>query len=308
MWKDFGIPTRIARVSTDEELLGYINKWNGITNIYSSIYWYNVIQNDEYGNEKRQPLIDKVCFDIDNDLESAKKLTAYLLDKELKFSLFNSGRGWHFYIYCCGNGDAQKLRIAQLSILHESKASADMHLIGDVSRILRIPNSWNFKSNSFCIPIKVEELGKEDGSKQRIGQRFIYGNKILNLEDYTESNFEYIKPEIMLDMKINTHISLLPCIRNTIKKINPTQIERYALVVFLSDVLRNGKDLHYFDQGLLLEQIRAFFLENCRHWMDFNIERTMYQVKNILPKTNFYVGCKFLKEKGLCIECIPGGL
>jgi len=40
------------------ELLTYVNKYNGITNIYSSIYWYDIISTDSFGNEIRKSYID----------------------------------------------------------------------------------------------------------------------------------------------------------------------------------------------------------------------------------------------------------
>ena len=306
-FKDFGIPSRIKKVSSEEELIKLVNIYNGIVPCYSSLYWYEVVSIDEFNNEIRKSYIDKIFFDIDEDLESAKKLVKYLLDKDLKFQLYHSGRGWHFYIECT-DGNASNLRIAQLSILHESKANADMHCVGDLARISRIPNTWNHKSNSYCIPIKIEELGIEEDSVQRIGQKFIYGNKILNLSSYTEDKFESIKPEIIQNMHINTKIVLLPCIRNIVSKINPTQIERYCLVVYLSNAIRNGKDLRGFDKYTISEEIMKFFDENCQHWMDYNRRISKYQIENIIPKSNIITGCKFLKSKGICMGCLPRGI
>jgi len=154
----------------------------------------------------------------------------------------------------------------------------------------------------------MEELGKEDGSKQRLDERFIYGTKPLDLSTFTEDKFEYIKPEILKDMKIESNILLIPCIRTIVRKINPTQIERYTLVVYLSNALRGGRDLRYFDQGFLLDEIKNFFVVNCSHWLDFNLQKTMYQIRNILPKTNIICGCHFLKKKGVCIDCVKGGI
>lgn len=307
MFKDFAIPTRIKKVSSDEELLELINKYNGLLNVYCSLYWYDIESVDEFSNEIRRPYIDKVFFDIDGDLESTKKLINFLIKEDLQFWINFSGRGHHIYIKTTGGGNATNLRIAQLSILHESGACADLHIIGDIARVSRIPNTWNFSANKYCVPIQIEELGKEDGSKQRF-EKFIYGTQLLNLSAFTEDKFEIIKPEIIADMRINTDIVLLPCIRNIIKKINPTQTERYTLVVYLSNAIRNGKDLRGFDKYIIAEEIFNFFKENCYHWLDWNERITKYQIENIMPKTNIICGCKFLKSKGICIECLPGGI
>jgi len=145
-------------------------------------------------------------------------------------------------------------------------------------------------------------------NKEQRFEKFSYGNKLLDLSDYTEDKFEYIKQDIITDMDINTNIALIPCISNVVKKINPINTERYCLVVYLSNAIRNGKDLRNFDKQIIAEQVMAFFIENCQHWLDWNPHFTAYQIQNIIPKSNVICGCKFLKEKGVCIGCIKGGL
>ncbi len=307
MYWDFSNPSRIARVQTASEVIELINKWNGVTPCYLSVNPYDVISVDEFDNEIRKTYIKRAFFDFDNDLDSVRKFVNYLLAKDIKFELNHSGNGHHVYVHLTGEGTGQNLRILQLSLLNECKATCDMHVVGDTQRVSRIPNTWNHKSNTFCVPIRPDELGREDGKQQRF-ERFIHGTKLLDLSTFTEDKFEYIKSDILADMHINTKIVLLPCIRNIVKKINPTQTERYVLVVYLSNALRNGRDLRNFDQGFLVEELKKFFCENAMHWMDFNIGKTMYQIKNIMPKTNVICGCKFLKGKGVCIDCIPGGI
>jgi len=307
MFYDFANPSRIARVTTEAEIIELINTWNGITPIYLSVNPYEVVSIDEFGNEIRKAFIKRAFFDFDGDLDSVHSFVKYLLEEDIKFELYHSGNGHHVYVYVEGEGDGRNLRIMQLLLLNECKSKCDLHVVGDTQRVSRIPNSWNFKSKSYCIPIRPEELGREDGSKQRF-ERFIYGTKVLDLSTYTEEKFEIIKTEVIANMHINTDIKLIPCIRNAVQKINPTQIERYCIVVYLSNAIRNGKDLRGFDRYTIAEEIFKFFEENCQHWMDWSPRITMYQIENIVPKSNFIVGCRFLRSKGICIECIPNGI
>lgn len=304
---DFATPSRIARVEKASEVIELINKWNGLTNCYLSVNPYSVISIDEFGNEIRKAFITKAFFDFDNDLDSVRKFTQYLLARDIKFELNHSGNGHHIYIHLTGEGDGQNLRILQLSVLNEAKATCDMHVVGDEQRVSRLINTWNLKSGTYCIPIQIEEIGKENGSSQRF-ERYIYGTKLLDLSTYTEDKFEYIKGDILKDMKIQSNIKLIPCIKEIVRKINPTQIERYTLVVYLSSALRAGRDLRYFDQGFLVDEIMNFFKTNTIHWLDWNESITRYQVKNIIPKTNFIIGCRFLKSRGVCIGCIKNGI
>lgn len=306
---DFAIPARIARVTTASEIVELVNKWNGITPCYLSVNPYTVISIDEFGNEIREAHITKAFFDFDNDLDSARKLVQYLFARDIKFELNHSGNGHHVYVHLTGKGDGQNLRILQLSLLNEAKTTCDMHVVGDTQRVSRIVNTWNHKSSSYCVPLHMDELGteKEKGVVQRF-EKIQYGSKLLDLSTFTEDKFEIIKPEIISNMHINTDITLIPCIKNIIRKINPTQIERYCLVVYLSNSIRSGRDLRGFDRYTISEEILKFFKENCQHWMDWNERITKYQIENIVPKSNFIVGCKFLKSKGICINCIHGGI
>lgn len=302
MYWDFSNPIRIARIQTTSEVIELANKWNGLTPIYLSVNPYDIVSVDEFGNEIRKAYIKRAFFDFDNDLESVRKFVDYLSTKDYKFELYHSGGGHHLYVHVEGEGNGQNLRILQLSLLNEAKAKCDMHVIGDTQRVSRIPNSWNFKSNTYCIPIKIEELGREDGSKQRF-ERFIYGTKLLDLSTFTEDRYEYLKPEIVPNLNISGNILLIPCMKNIISTINPRHDQRFLLAVYLSFAVRNGKDLWNFDSKSIIEKIMDFMKTNCTHWIDFSENKTRYYLNNIIPKFNPIVNCKFIRSKGCCIEC-----
>ncbi len=304
MFKDFATPTRINRISFDEELLNLVNLYNGRTNVYMSLYWYSVESTDEYNNEIRQAHIDKIFFDIDGDLESARKLAKYLLEKDFKFRMFHSGNGYHFYVFSTGEGNASNLRIAQLAILQEAGASADMHVIGDVQRVSRVPNTYNFKSQSFCVPLSIEDLGteRERGVTQRF-EKIAYGTKLLDLLSYTEEHYNYLKPEIVPNLHISGDILLIPCMKNIISTLNPRHDQRFLLAVYLSFAVRNGKDIYNFNSKDIITKVMEFMKMNCTHWLDFSESKTSYYLNNIIPKFNPRVSCRFIRAKGCCIEC-----
>lgn len=307
MYKDFAIPARIAKCQSDKEIAAYVNKYNGFVDCYCSLFWYDIVGKDILNNDIRESKIDKAFFDFDNDNTSAKKFVEYLIKKDIKFKINFSGRGHHVYIPLQGNGDMMNLRVFQLAVLAESGVMCDPHVIGDTARISRIANTWNTKSNSYCIPIKIEEIGQENASEQRF-EEFWYGTVVPVLSEYTEEKYENIKPIQFKDIKINSDIVLLPCIRAIISKANPRHSERYVMVVYLSDALRSGKDLCYFNLNELYEQMVKFFDDNCSHWLDWDPDMTRYQIKNILPKTNVIAGCRFIKKHGFCTGCIKSGI
>lgn len=299
---DFANPSRIARVQTASEVITLINVWNGITPCYLSVNSYDIVSVDEFGNEIRKAYITRAFFDFDNDSESVRKFVDYLIDKDYKFELYHSGGGHHVYVHVGGEGNGQNLRILQLSLLNDAKSKCDMHVIGDTQRVSRIPNTWNFKSNNYCISIRPEELGREDGSKQRF-ERFINGTRLLDLSSFTEDKFEYLKPEIVPNLHISGDILLIPCMKNIISTINPRHDQRFLLAVYLSFAIRNGKDLYYFDSKDIIRKIIEFMNMNCVHWIDFDKRKTLYYLNNIIPKFNPIVDCKFIKSRGCCINC-----
>lgn len=290
---DFATPVRISMGVPIEEIIRMTNLYNGITNCYRSVNPYN---------EDGKVLIERCFFDFDDSVEDVKIFVKYLIEKDIKFSIYFSGHGWHIYVYCKGIGNASNLRVLQLFLLNEAKVMCDPHVLGDLQRVSRIPNTWNFSAEKFCIPIKIEDLGNENSSSQQECYN-VYGNEIINLEEYTEDHYDYLKPEIVPNLHISGDILLIPCMKNIVSKINPRHDERFLLAVYLSFAVRNGKDLYCFNSKDIIEKILDFMKMNCQHWLDFNEGKTRYYLNNIIPKFNPLVNCKFIKAKGCCIEC-----
>lgn len=294
MYWDFGIPTRIARVSTTEEITRLVNIYNGTTDCYLSVNPY------EIEGERKKVKVDRAYFDFDNDVAAVNKFVKYLTDEDIKFNINFSGRGHHVYVFCRGAGD---LKTLQLTLLSKAGVVCDPHVIGDEMRISRIENTFNFKSKSFCIPIRIEEIGQENASKQRF-DKIMYGNKVLDLSEYTEQKCFEIKGEVLTNLQIDTgDVPMLPCIRNIIKTVNPTHTQRYVLAVYLSDAIRRGVELQYFNRKELCDTVLTFLEKNCKHWLDWNRSKSKYWVDNIVQKFGLHVGCNFIRAKGCCTNC-----
>lgn len=303
MFWDFRVPYQIARVSTPKEIIRLTNLYNGLQPCYLSCNPYEIVGIDEFGNEIKKTSINLAFFDFDNDVDGVRKLVTFLMKEDIKFRLHHSGNGHHVFVYCEGKGNGSNLRILQLSLLEKAGTFCDPHVIGDVQRICRIPNTWNFKSASFCVPITIDEIEKGNFQEQRFFKKE-YGTKLLNLEDYTEENFEYLKPLVVPNLQISSDIPLIPCIRNIISKNNPCHNDRWLLAVYLSYTLREGKDLWNFDSKMLIEKIMEYMNNTCSHWLDYDSRKTKYYLLNIIPKFNPMITCDFIKKKNACIGCV----
>ncbi len=125
----------------------FIQQSNGVTDCYSSVYPYDGV-------------IDKIFFDIDSSsglkgsVEDAKKLYSHLLVKDLNvIPIITGKKGFHFYVLLKPKrykNAKTLLTKATYSILYDvfgcdngkiNVATVDPHIIGDIRRISRIPNT-----------------------------------------------------------------------------------------------------------------------------------------------------------------------
>jgi len=188
------------------------NKYNGFMNLYASIY--SIPEKRNY----RDAIVDKLYFDLDNMQMvtyinprcwlATKRLHFYLKDKKLKHMAFLTGRGFNVFIFTEIKklyNPKEAIKNAQEYIAQESelkiggcqKSDIDEHIIGDIARITRIPNTWNLKAKRFCIPLIEDDFYKSYDEICMIAekQRFkfeVFGNKLLDLAgfDSLKSNEE----------------------------------------------------------------------------------------------------------------------
>lgn len=164
--REFGVKRTF--VKDNETFITLINKFNGIKDCYSSIY--PIISR----GKRNITSVDKIFFDLDKHStcwDSAKKMHLWLSDNSIKHIILLSGGGFHVYVFTVENTlkhPKQAIYNAQHYIAKESyvtigkpnKADVDEHVIGDVARIARIPNTWNLKRKRFCIYITQEDINK----------------------------------------------------------------------------------------------------------------------------------------------------
>ena len=168
-------------------------------------------------------IINKLYYDLDKFStcwDTIKdKFHPRLVEEDIKHTIILSGGGFHPYIMTKPftleslSGKVEKteqrlkltLKNAQhgvISIINEGlnngdkitigkpkKCDIDYHVIGDIGRIARIPNTWHPTRKRYAIPILEEDfkLSFEElllkAKKQRKGIQF-WGNKLIDLKDY----------------------------------------------------------------------------------------------------------------------------
>jgi hypothetical protein len=164
-----------------------INKYNGLIDCYTTIY--SVPTHHAYS----ESVVDKIYFDLDSSQcwEDAKRLHNWLVENQNNvFHYINfSGGGVHVYIPIApltGN-KKEKLRWVQENIIKTTKIKVDLHVIGDIARISRIPNTWNPKRQRYCIPLMEPDfdLSYDNLRKQAMSPRTydgcLFGDKMLDV-------------------------------------------------------------------------------------------------------------------------------
>ena len=274
----------------------YIIKNNGVNDCYTSLYPSDF-------------LIDKIFFDFDgkNSLEEA--ITLYHYFKEKKFTaipVISGMKGFHIYLLVTPDYyTKQELTLSSYSIVYEvfEKAnSLDTHVLGDIRRLVRIPNTLRPPENkTWCsyLPPYFDELSPtEIFSYQKAPHNFKYKiNKIPCLTDLISDNI--VVPEDQNNVEINhtkhIHKDILnyvrPCLVKLITLPNAPHTARLAVTI---DLINAG-----FSDYQMLNLYRRL------GWNDFDPEITLSYIKAIRKRNYHPYSCKKLRLLGICqYECI----
>jgi len=312
---EVGYPERRI-VFTKKQYDDFVSKWNGVRNVYRSVYSFNKTKNGEadYNTSK----INQVFLDFDNEnaYEVIKELVKQLKNDNLKFRVNFSGCGFHVYIVSEHRNIDRK---QYLNGLHEYlinkyhlENSLDFHVKGDIKRIRRIEGTLNLKSNLYCIPLKEEEIFlslneiKEFAKRPRDFKVFWIDGKELSVDIDIKNN---INENVNIEngngkFKEIDNIAPEPCMARILNIRHPSQDERFLLCEWLSYHFRGGKDINDFNLDELCEKIISFM--RGLNWDDYSealntSKSTRYQVYDIIPKRyNFPSGCKWRRNKGIC--------
>lgn len=224
--REFGVKRTF--VKDNETFVTLINKFNGIKDCYSSIY--PIIAR----GKRNITSVDKIFFDLDKHSScwgSTYKLHNWLIAHNYKHIILLSGGGFHVYVFTVENTlkhpkqaiyNAQHhiTKQAGITIGKPNKADVDEHVIGDVARIARIPNTWNLKRKRFCIYITPEDLNKsfEDIKQIAKTQRFetyTFGNELFDLTPFDT------EPAITQDIIVLDTPDALNNVENCMKLLPP---------------------------------------------------------------------------------------
>jgi len=298
------------RIHNKGDFIKFIDQNNGVADCYSSIY-------------PSDSTIDKVYFDLDSpdgvvgSVGEARKLYVWLLAEGFNVVPIITGKkGFHFYLLLKPKqyDDAKKLLTsATLSILSRcfgysengviKTTMVDPHVIGDIRRISRVPNTLRPPENlTWCtfLPddwVKMSTAELVSHMKSPVTYNYDLDGVFPTLEDFPDPPAEIIKwktfegAESARPIKDNRFLKnlLRPCLYRHMMSDHPGHAVRVASTVDL---------LQFFEPTKVLEMYRVL------GWTDWDPDETLKQIHSCRHLKPY--GCKKLRQLGIprlcCVE------
>jgi len=213
---------------------------------------YTTIYGGFKGNKQYQTgIIDKVILDVDNidDWEKVKKFHNYLLDKNVKHTIIFSGsNGFHIYLFTNKEYDySYRYYIKHFGKLIREKfgLDIDIKILGDMARLIRIPNSRHQKTNLFAIPLvdkhfelnieQIKMLARKPNYKWQVwGEKGIRLKKIKSdVEIGDDSSYDIIEID---NIPIPPFIQKILDMKKEGWRKETGHYERMAIILYLFEV------------------------------------------------------------------------
>lgn len=180
-----GVPEQ-RKCQTKQEALERINRNNGVTDVYATLY---------------NGSVDKIVWDFDvapddktrystfeDALSDFQKMTEFFEDRGWSQMSVFSGGGLHKYLKTV-DAKLQNPRVAirevQRKYQDQLELKTDEAIFGDVERVFRVPNTWHPRAERFCVPLRHEEVFYEPEDIFELAQSQRFGiNAITEGEGY----------------------------------------------------------------------------------------------------------------------------
>ena len=282
----------------------FIEIFNGKTHIFESVYYYV----DEPSIDK--VLIDKIYLDFDaqdnNFFEYTKTVAKFLYDNNIMFCIRFSGRGFHILIML----DHKWLKNPRSAIkrfvkdLHKkTNTQSDPAVVGDLRRLIRIPNTINIKSHKYCIAITYDMLMNssyddiyELATNKGPCYDYYNGHKLLDISKWDQEIIVPVQQNYEINIANSLSNDIPPCIKTMMKDPNLGWRGRTFVIVCLRELGYTRDEIESI--------LHKFLTEDKFHHCIFDEK----QLENLVDNEDMlFPSCKTLKEECWCVdECCQG--
>lgn len=270
------------QITCKRDFQRYLSLMSGSnTSTYTSVY-----------DTSDKPLIDKFVFDLDGEdlnevFAEVDILASRLHDRNISYLVIFSGKkGFHVYGLLKSSKLPRDIAGYYLGNLQrnliDGLKTVDTHLVGNVSAMIRIPNTLN--DGRYCCPLPFEfrKMSIEeilDYSKTQHSINFFPG-ELQTIQELAsdfkvpqKNESEEFKDEIKVgsipSMDILEEL-IRPCVIKEIQKSNPGSVARLD---FVSEMMFAA-----FTPKQILEVIKNL------NWDNFNERQTEYQISKVFER------------------------
>lgn len=320
--RQVAIPKR-CDINTMDELMKFVEKWNGKVRIFVSVYNYTAKEEEDLKNLK----VNKLFFDLDSQkgYENTIKFHFWLMEKNYKHVILFSGNGFHVYVFSKNfeklknkkdalyNAQHHIAKEVGLTIGDPKIADIDEHIIGDIARVATMVGTWNIKRERFCVCLTESllltsyEIIKEYAKTQNLGFKF-YGKELLDISQFDTIRPNHIEafhsnPEVKIKIDKDDFLKKLPpCIANMLCLKHLGYKKRGYVICYLRD---SGYLLNETIQILRTYLSTSEYLHCCTRGMapghtTFGEMQPQYFYKSYVRDKISFPGCRKLKMYGEC--------
>jgi hypothetical protein len=296
-------PRRFKIIDTDD-IDYYISIYNGKKDLYQTVYNYEDVI------DINTVIVDKIFLDFDYNsdmkfLSDVRGVAKYLYRNDYLFYIRFSGNGFHIFILL----DDDELKNPKSAIknyvdfLHkQTGTTSDPAVIGDLRRVVRIPNTLNIKHKEqqyYCIPISYNELINKTYEEIKLlasypretKDDFINGHRLLNISEW-DSNIlikeHHNAQNIISDVEISDEIP--PCIKELMKDPMLGNTGRIQVILFFRDLGYTRDEV----EDLLYSFLSEEKFNHCVH--------EEHLIDYLFEKNYIFNDCIVQKENGFCTD------
>lgn len=263
------------------EYYTYINQHIKHKPLFTPVYNYTSFN---YLSVPDSAIIDRIFFDLDNEQKidnktipidcygNMLKLHNWCKKFDYKHTIRYTGSGFDCAIFTTNDFIDNKkdcIFTAVDTIEKELGIYCDPKVKGDISRICRITNSFNFKpkSNRFVVSLSEELINSDydtirEFAKKQYNKIHIFGNRLLNIKPYDKPLRHEFEDFISADYEIDTNTIKVDdlgcyvpdCIKYLLSKHTPNYSERFAIITGLRDLAYNEQEILTILQKYLSKQ------------------------------------------------------
>ena len=318
---------RQAKVRSVNEMVKYINQWNGKMELYTSVYPF------ERWNGNRpiyeSAVVDRIYWDIDpydntnkkkvylgDPAERALKHSDTLIDDNIKHTIIVSGSGLNVYAFTddfplAPNRKKPSIHTIAKYYNNKSGAKSDTKVMGDVARISRIPGTRNMKfkgknSRRFCVFISRDDLENDRWikmSESNTSNFSIVDGDLIDLYQWEQKSPEFIQSggldlyEEGVDEDAILDTSWY-CVNQAMKRCKLTQHynksgtnrERFIILSYLLNTAHTSKEAH----GIAKNEF---------HSTVYDTMLIEGQLKNVYSNGILFPSIKTLTDEARCNKC-----